>query len=236
MNLASTTGPVRVILIVSLLIFTASSMAQQSQTTRSAKKGAGWGALAGLVFGGSLWSAAEGAVVGAAGGAAYGALKNNEEQKRIQTDIAFAESQQRIRLEQERNYILADQKQAEMEGRREVANQNNWMADRELLNRAFGNDNVDGLFALRDCYHDRAFLLALAGANSDMLSHRLASIWLEAMIAQDRKDADAAQRAYQQIVVQDETVVNVQQAQAETIDALVDVRADRQNMGIQCKA
>jgi hypothetical protein len=31
-------------------------------------------------------------------------------------------------------------------------------------------------------------------------------------------------------------VVNVEQAQAETIDALVDVRADRQNAGIQCKA
>jgi hypothetical protein len=36
-----------------------------------------------------------------------------------------------------------------------------------------------------------------------MLSHRLASIWLEAMIAQDRKDTDSANRAYQQIVVQD---------------------------------
>ena len=224
----------RIILLTTLLVFATSAMAQQTQTAKSAKRGAGWGALAGLVFGGSVWDVAEGAMVGAAGGAAYGALKTNEQQKRIQTDIAYNESQQRLRLEQERNYILAEQKRAELEGQ-QVATKANWMEDRDLLNRAFGKDNVDGLFELRDCQHDKAFLHALAGANSDLLSHRLASIWLEAMIAQDRKDTASANRAYQQIAVQDKSVVNVEQAKAETIDALVDVRADRQNMGIQCK-
>ena len=228
--------PGRMVLLTILLVFAASGMAQKTQTAKSAKRGAGWGALAGLVFGGSLWDVAGGAAVGAAGGAAYGALKSNEQEKRMQTDIAYEESQQRIRLEQERNYILAEQKRAEMEGQTAVANQSNWMADRDLLNRAFGKDNVDGLFALRDCKHEKADLYAMAGANSDMLSHRLASTWLEAMIAQDRKDTNSAQRAYQQIVVQDETVDNIEQARAETIDALVDVRADRQTMGIQCKA
>jgi hypothetical protein len=224
------------ILFTTLLILAAPAMAQQSQTAKSAKKGAGWGALAGLVFGGSLWDVAEGAAIGAAGGAGYGALKANEQQKRNRTDIAYAESQQRIRLEQERNYILAEQKRAELEGQTQVANQSNWMADRDLLNRAFGTDNVDGLFALRDCQHEKATLFALAGANSDMLSHRLAAIWLEAMIAEDKRDGAGAKRAYQQIVVQDQTVVNIEQAQGETIDALVDVRADRKVMGIQCKA
>jgi hypothetical protein len=224
------------ILITAMIILVAPVMAQQSQTAKSAKKGAGWGALAGLVFGGSLWDVAEGAAIGAAGGAGYGALKANEQQKRNRTDIAYAESQQRIRLEQERNYILAEQKRAELEGQTQVANQSNWMADRDLLNRAFGRDNVDGLFALRDCQHEKATLFALAGANSDMLSHRLAAIWLEAMIAEDKRDGAGAKRAYQQIVVQDQTVVNIEQAQGETIDALVDVRADRKVMGIQCKA
>ena len=224
------------ILLVTLLILAAPAAAQQSQTAKSAKKGAGWGALAGLVFGGSLWDVAEGAAIGAAGGAGYGALKSNEQQKRIQADIAYDESQQRLRLEQERNYILAEQKRAELEGQTQVATRDNWMADRDLLNRAFGEDNVNGLFALRDCHHEKAQLFALAGANSDMLSHRLAAIWLEGMIAEDRRDGAAAKRAYQQIVVQDQTVVNVEQAQGETIDALVDVRADRKVMGIQCKA
>jgi hypothetical protein len=226
---------VLLVLTVTLLAMSAAAIAQSSQTARSAKKGAGWGALAGLVFGGSLWDVAEGAMVGAAGGAAYGAIKGNEEQKQIRNDIAYSESQQRIRLEQERNAILANQKRAELAGRSEVATQANWMADRDLLNRAFGKDNVDGLYALRDCQHDKADLYAMAGANSDMLSHRLASTWLEAMIAQDRKDAKNANRAYRQIVVQDNTVANVEEAKAETLDALVDVRADRKNMGIQCK-
>ena len=160
----------RFILITTLLIFAATAVAQSTQTARSAKKGAGWGALAGLVFGGSLWDVAGGAMVGAAGGA------------------------------------------------------------------AFGSDNVDGLFALRDCQHEKAYLHAMAGANSDMLSHRLASTWLEAMISLDKKDSKTAHRAYQQIVVQDDTVANVEQAKTETTDAVVDVRADRKNMGIQCKA
>ena len=227
---------IRFILITTLLIFAFPTMAQQTQTARSAKKGAGWGALAGLVFGGSLWDVAGGALVGAAGGAAYGAAKGNEQQKQLQNDIAYAESEQRIRLEQERNWILADQKRAEMAGTTTAVNQTNWMADRDLLNRAFGNDNVDGLFALRDCQHEKALLYAMAGANSDMLSHRLASSWLEAMIALDQKDSKTAHRAYQQVVAQDDSVANVEQAKEETTDALVDVRADRKNMGMTCKA
>ena len=225
----------RLILITTLLIFSVSAMGQRTQTAKSAKRGAGWGALAGLVFGGSVWDVASGAAVGAAGGAAYGALKSNEQQKRMQTDIAYEESQQRIRIEQERNYILAEQKRAELAGQA-VADKTNWMADRDLLNRAFGEDNVDGLFELRACQYDKALLHAYAGANSDMLSHRLSSIWLEAMIAQDRKDTASAKRAYQRIVAQDDTVSSLDEAKEETIDALVDVRADRKNEGIQCKA
>ena len=76
----------------------------------------------------------------------------------------------------------------------------------------------------------------MAGANSDMLSHRLAASWLEAMIALDQKDSKTAHRAYQQVVAQDDSVANLEQAKDETTDALVDVRADRKNMGITCKA
>jgi uncharacterized membrane protein len=236
MNFISKNFLNRSILIATLMIFAAAATAQQTQTARSAKKGAGWGALAGLVFGGSLWDVAGGAALGAAGGAAYGAAKGNEQQKQLRNDIAYAESQQRIRLEQERNYILADQKRAEMAGTATVVDQTNWMADRDLLNRAFGSDNVDGLFALRECQHEKAYLHAMAGANSDLLSHRLASSWLEAMIALDQKDSKTAHRAYQQVVAQDDSVANVEQAKKETTDALVDVRADRKNMGIACKA
>ena len=210
------------------------TQSRQTQTGKSAKRGAGWGAMAGLVFGDSVWDVAEGAAVGAAGGAAYGAVKGNEMEKKYQNDIAYSESQQRLRLEQERNYILAQQKVAESRGQTQVVNSENWMTDRTLLERAFGVDNVNGLYELRDCQHSKAQINALAGANSDMLSHRLASIWLEAMIAEDQRDSTRAQRAYQQIVAQDASVVSVDQARAETVDALAAVRSDRRAMGISC--
>jgi hypothetical protein len=228
MNLKSRNVVNRIILVTTLLMFAVPAMAQKTQTAKSAKRGAGWGALAGLVFGGSVWDVAGGAALGAAGGAVYGNMKGKEREKQIQSDIAYDESQQRIRLEQERNEILAAQQAA---GKVDTSQ---WAQDRELLNRAFGKDNVDGLFELRDCKRDRAYMHALAGANSDMLSHRLASVWLEALIAVDAKDSKSAERAYQRLIAQDETVVNIQQAQAETMDLLVEIRAARQNQNIVC--
>ena len=108
--------------------------------------------------------------------------------------------------------------------------------DHALLVRAFGEDNVNGLYALVDCKHDNAYLYALAGANSDMISHRLAAIWLEGMVVQDRKDGSAAQRAYMRIAAQDDSVETVDQARDETIDVLADVRAERVQQGIQCRS
>ena len=215
----------RLVLSGFLSVMLCSTSIAQTQTAKSAKTGAGWGALAGLVFGGSVWDMAEGAVVGAAGGAVYGAVKGSEQQKQEEIEISRTESQQRIRLEQERNQILAAQNTQQASGSSSSENSSNLMADRSLLERAFGVDNVNGLYELRDCQHQKAYIHALAGANSDMLSHRLAAIWLEALIAQDEGNSTAAQHAYQQIVAQDETVDTVDKAQSETIDALAMVRA-----------
>ena len=52
--------------------------AQRTQTAQSAKKGAIWGGLAGLVFGGGLSDVVVGAAVGGAGGAAFGHAKERE--------------------------------------------------------------------------------------------------------------------------------------------------------------
>jgi hypothetical protein len=198
----------------------------KTQTAKSAKTGAVWGGLAGLVFGGSLSDAVEGAVIGGAGGAVYGSVKANEQLKSEKNDLA----KQQLRIEQERNYILQD------EIAESKASQGNYTpkADEELLIRAFGKDNVSSLNALRDCDHKRAQLYAMAGANSDFLSHRLAAIYLEAMIAEDQGNASAANVAYQQIVVQDASVTNTDRARMETLDALTDVLADRRRMNISC--
>jgi outer membrane lipoprotein SlyB len=209
------------ILVLSLAI--GSLYAQQTQTAQSAKRGAFWGGVAGLVFGGSLGDVVAGAAVGGAGGAAYGYAKGNERQKRSQLEI----QDQALRLEQERNYVLQGQAN---KTRDQMAQ------DHDLLVRAFGEDNVNGLNALVQCKHRDAYLYALAGANSDYLSHRLAAGWLEALVAQDQKDGVAAERAYMQLVAQDDTVGSVDQARDETIDVLVEVRAERSAQGIQCRS
>ena len=198
----------------------------KTQTAKSAKTGAVWGGLAGLVFGGSLSDAIGGAVVGGATGAVYGSVKANEQVKREKNDLA----RQQVRIEQERNYILQDEIAASK------ADPVNYTpkADEELLRRAFGSDNVNSLNALRDCEHKRAQLYAMAGANSDFLSHRLASNYLEAMIAEDQGDTKTAAVVYKQIVVQDASVATTDRARMETLDALTDLRADRRNMGISC--
>lgn len=206
-----------------LILLAGSVEAQRTQTAQSARKGAIWGGLAGLVFGGRLSDVVAGAAVGGAGGAAYGHTKERERQKRHELEI----QDQALRLEQERNYILQDQVN---QSREQMAE------DRALLERAFGKDNVSGLYALVECQHDKAYLYALAGANSDMLSHRLAAGWLEAMIAQDQKNGVAAERAYLQITAQDDTVKNVDQARNETISVLADVRAERIQQGITCRS
>lgn len=198
----------------------------KTQTAKSAKTGAVWGGLAGLVFGGSLSDAVEGAVVGGAGGAVYGSVKGNQQLKAEQNELA----RQQMRIEQERNYILQDEIAASR------SSQGNYtpVADEQLLVRAFGQDNVRALTALRDCDHKRAQLYAMAGANSDFLSHRLASVYLEAMIAEDRGNSNSAAAAYQQIVILDASVTNTDRARMESLDALTDVRTDRRAMGISC--
>lgn len=198
----------------------------KTQTATSAKTGAVWGGLAGLVFGGSLSDAVEGAVIGGAGGAVYGSVKANEQLKEEKNDLA----RQQMRIEQERNYILED----EIAASKSSQGSYKPVADEELLIRAFGADNVRSLNALRDCDHKRALLYAMAGANSDFLSHRLAANYLEAMIAEDQGNTDAAAVAYRQIVVQDASITNTDRARMETLDALTDVLADRRTMGISC--
>jgi hypothetical protein len=200
--------------------------APKTQTASSAKTGAVWGGLAGLVFGGSLSDAVEGAVIGGAGGAVYGSVKANEQMKKEKNELG----RQQLRIEQERNYILQDEISAAKSSQGSYQPQ----ANEELLIRAFGKDNVTSLHALRDCEHRRAQLYAMAGANSDFLSHRLASVYLEAMIAEDRADSSSAAVAYRQIVVQDASIATTDRARMETLDALTDVRADRRTMGISC--
>ena len=226
--------PQRNIVICVCLFSLVACATPDTQTGKSAKTGATYGALAGLVFGGDLGDVVEGAIVGGAGGAVYGSVKANEQQKAKSNEIASRESQQRMRIEQER---LALEKsiansQASMTSASNV--KKSWTQDTALLERAFGKDSVDGLVALRDCDHSRAIIYATAAENGSMVTHQLAGTWLKAMIAVDSRDQPAADTAFQRLVRDDPDVSSVRQASDYANETLTDVRSDRRELGISC--
>ena len=73
----------------------------QTQVGKSGKSGATAGALAGLVFGGSLSDVVTGAAIGGLAGAAVGSAKSKEQQNVARTELAAQESRQRLAMEQE---------------------------------------------------------------------------------------------------------------------------------------
>ena len=88
--------------------------------------------------------------------------------------------------------------------------------------------------ALVDCQHNRARLLAQAGATVDDPEYQLASRWIEALIAVDAKDSATAERVYGQLVDLDADIDSVQQASIEADKAILDVRQIRREEGITC--
>jgi hypothetical protein len=244
------------VLMTMLFVLVAACGTPQTQVGRSAKTGAGIGALAGLVFGGDLSDVVAGAAIGGLGGAAVGSAKSSEQQDAARTEIARQEAtanarrenerlameqdaqaraaaqveyEQRLRVERER--LVAEQQSASADGAIDA----NWLADPEMLVRAFGEDNVTGLYALRDCQHDTAIIAASAAENSTNASYQLTSVWLRAMVAVDLNRTVSANTAYRQLIVVDPEVLTMEEAESAAVDALAAVRADRAASGIVCK-
>ena len=99
---------------------------------------------------------------------------------------------------------------------------------------AIGEDNWNGLIALTDCQHKRAHLLAQAGATVDNEEHRLASLWLEAMIVVDQKKTDEASVYFEKLAARDPEIDTTQQASIEVDKAILDIRGVRRDEGISC--
>ena len=77
------------------------------------------------------------------------------------------------------------------------------------------------------------FLLAAkAGATSQNKDHRLASLWLEAMVAVDQRDTESADAYYQDVVKWDPEIDTVQQASLATVQAILDLRTERRELGL----
>ncbi len=192
-------------------------------------KGAGIGAFMGLVFGDHPWDVAEGAITGAVvGGVADSAVA--AERQRAAEEQRAAATQQRL-AEQERQ--IAEQKENVRALRREMAQANKEQREADdAIVGAIGKDNWEGYKALRACNHERAYALAGAGGTSSNKNHRLASIWLEASTAVDRKEPKRAQAAFKRIVQQDPDIDSVQQAGIECDKIVLGMRQERRELGL----
>ena len=228
---------VAVVLVFVTTFFAADASAQKK--TVKPKKAAGIGALLGLALGGGVWDVAAGAVLGAAGGhiakEAQTSNQNKAEAKRqheldMQAAKAYQESSdhaQDLAVRETRVAALEDKLNYTVQ----VAN------DTEAaFIEALGDDNWAGYMALRACQYDRANAMAGVGAVSSVRDHQVASAWLLAMTAVDRKDSEMAQNVFEELVNVDTDIDTVQQASLATDKAVLELRSERAAIGIPpCK-
>jgi len=187
----------------------------------STGKAAGIGALLGLALSSDpLEGAATGAALGAAGGMIANEATKGKREKQAAAESAqqqdMAAREQRLAAyEMEMNQALEARQEAEV-----------------AIVEAIGQDNWEGYKALRGCQHERASALAKVGATSNDSVHRLASVWLEAMTAVDAKNNQKAQTIFQTLAERDPEIDTVQQASLATDQAVLDMRAERGEIGI----
>jgi hypothetical protein len=98
--------------------------------------------------------------------------------------------------------------------------------------KSFGKDNVESYYALRNREHARALALADAGELSKDANHRLAAVWLKAMIAVDKKDSPAAEKAFDRLITLDPDIDTRQQASVETDKVVLDMRNERRTLSL----
>ena len=216
----------------------------QSRAGRRAKKGAAMGAVWGLLLGRDLGDVAAGAAAGAALGGVSGAVDDSyakKDQKRYEQQRAQAEAEARARALDEERRRLEEERLALEERERALAAQEvqsggggDPTTEDEWI-EVIGIDNWNGLLALGECQHQRALLLAQAGATIDNAEYRLASKWLEALVAVDLKDSKGAEKLYPALVELDSEVDTVQQASIEADKAILEIRDLRQEEGVVCQ-
>ncbi len=193
-----------------------------AQVGKGAGQGAAVGAFLGLVLGDDLGDVVEGAGVGAAGGAVVGAMtKPDKGRAAEQAELERLRAQEQARRD------------AEAKAAKSAASTSS-LSDEQAWVAAIGEDNLNGLQALIKCEHQRAAVLANAGALSAVPDHRLASVWLHAVIAVDQRDSDKANSFFNDLVGVDPDIDSAQQAGIEADKVVLDVRAERRQLGISC--
>ena len=173
---------------------------------KGAKRWAGRGAAGGAILGLLVGGDLGGAAVGAAVGAAGGAIGGAASDSSKKKKAEKAERQEYDLPQTEEEWITA-----------------------------IGQDNTSALSALVDCEHDRAALLAKAGATSSNPDFALVGNWIEALVALDRQDQTALDELYPKLVELDNDIDTVQQASVAADKAILEVRDARRDEGISCE-
>jgi len=189
----------------------------QSRAGRGAKRGAAMGAVWGLIFGGDIGDVVEGAAAGAAVGAVGGAVSDSyskKDRKRYEQQRAQAQAEvearaadaERQKLEEERRALEEQQRSQQAQAAStggEPVSEEEWIA-------YIGVDNWNALTALVDCQHQRSLLLAQAAATIDDPEFRVASRWIEALVAVDLNDQAAATKLFPVLVSLDPEIHTIQ--------------------------
>ena len=201
-----------------------------SQTAQSARSGAGsgaaMGALAGLVFGGDFDDVIEGAAVGGAVGAGAGAISGSARERQMRADsrrikeAQYREAQARARAETAEQKAANAQYQVELTEKETIA----------LL----GPDTWEGYKALRSCQVKRATALVQVGRTSTDPSYRMAAEWLMAVIAVETRNSVEMKQAFERVVRADREIDTPQQASIEADKVVLEMRAERRQLGIRC--
>ena len=89
--------------------------------------------------------------------------------------------------------------------------------EEELLREEYGDENVDGVIELMDKNHAKALAYANVGELSKDANHRVAAVWLKALIAYDQGDEAAAKKEYERLLVLDPELKNEKEAQKEVV-------------------
>jgi hypothetical protein len=174
-----------------------SGCATGSYAAKGAGKGAASGALAGAV-GGMATALIFGGDVGnaAARGAVYGGASGA-----VAGGIAGANVDKQV----------AAREQAERD--KEIA---------EFRNE-IGDDAFNGFVALADCKHDIAIANAREARASRNRDHALAGLWIEVLTEADRKNSDAANNLFPELVSNDKQIKTVGDAESRTSSALLEL-------------
>ena len=202
------------------------ALAQEKKPKKAIKTGhaAGIGALLGFALGGDpLWGAASGAALGAAGGMIANEATKGKREKKAAEESALQQESAALAANQDRIAKL-ESELAEAESAREEA--------QTAIIEAIGPDVWEGYKSLRGCQYERAYALAGVGAVSQDPYHKLGAVWLQAMTAVDQKDRTKADQFFQTLVERDPEIDTVQQASLATDQAVLDMRAERSEIGI----